>query len=172
MAKSSKGQSAPEDRVRRKEQAAERKERQQAEFKADLDQKLEVAKSTALDLEEKSKAARENATIYKALVSHLEGFYQEIDKLSKNKGVFGATDLVVETINDIVRDAKRFATVRNSYALRRPWRRVDRGVRTDLRRNSNLGNRLRLAVRRPTNLSRWHPVCSNAERGCRTPAVT
>lgn len=109
MAKS-KAKATPEELANRKARAAEKKEREAAEFKADLTRDLELAKSALADVEKQSQTAREDAAVFKALVSHLAGFYQEVDKLSKNKGVFEATDLVVQTINDVVRDAKRFAT--------------------------------------------------------------
>lgn len=109
MAKS-KAKTTPEELASRKARAAEKKEREAAEFKADLARDLELAKSALADVEKQSQTAREDTTVFKALVSHLAGFYQEVDKLSKNKGVFEATDLVVQTINDVVRDAKRFAT--------------------------------------------------------------
>jgi hypothetical protein len=109
MAKS-KAKATPEELANRKARAAEKKEREAAEFKADLTRDLELAKSALADVEKQSQTAHEDASVFKALVSHLAGFYQEVDKLSKNKGVFEATDLVVQTINDVVRDAKRFAT--------------------------------------------------------------
>jgi hypothetical protein len=40
------------------------------------------------------------------LDSHLTGFYGEIDKLAKGRSLLAVTDLVVQQINDIVRDAK------------------------------------------------------------------
>ena len=106
----SKAQATPEEIKNRKARTAEKKERKAAEFKADLTRDLELAKSALADVEKQSQTAREDASVFKALVSHLAGFYQEVDKLSKNKGVFEATDLVVQTINDVVRDAKRFTT--------------------------------------------------------------
>jgi hypothetical protein len=109
MSKTSKASGTPEEQAKRKEQAAEKKQREHAEFIAGLAGNLETAKSAAAEIEQKLKDAREDAATHRALVSHLDGFYQEIDKLSKNKGVFEATDLVVDAINDIVRDAKRFA---------------------------------------------------------------
>lgn len=109
MSKTSEASATPEEQAKRKEQAAEKKQREHAGFIAGLAGDLETAKSAAAEIEQKLKDAREDAATHKALVSHLDGFYQEIDKLSKNKGVFEATDLVVDAINDIVRDAKRFA---------------------------------------------------------------
>ena len=109
MAKA-KAKATPDEVANRKARAAEKKQREAAEFKADLTRDLELAKSALTDVETQSQTAREDASVFKALVSHLAGFYQEVDKLSKNKGVFEATDLVVQTINDVVRDAKRFAT--------------------------------------------------------------
>jgi len=109
MSKTSKTPATPEEQAKRKEQTAQKKQRERAEFMAGLAADLETAKSAVGEMEQKLKDARENAVTHRALVSHLDGFYQEIDKLSKNKGVFEATDLVVEAINDIIKDAKRFA---------------------------------------------------------------
>lgn len=109
MSKTSKASATPGEQAKRKEQAAEKKQREHAEFIAGLAADLETAKSAIADLEQKLKDARENAATHKALVSHLDGFYQEVDKLSKNKAVFESTDLVVEAINDIIRDAKQFS---------------------------------------------------------------
>ena len=39
-------------------------------------------------------------------ISHLEGFYQEVDKLAKGKSLLQATDLILEGTNAIIRDAK------------------------------------------------------------------
>jgi hypothetical protein len=110
MAKTSKTESTPEELSKRKEQAAERKQREHAAFIAGLSADLDTAKSAVVAIEQTLKEARQNTATHTALVSHLDGFYQEIDKLSKNKGVFEATDFVVETINDIIKDAKQFAT--------------------------------------------------------------
>ncbi len=110
----SKAKATPEEMANRKARTAEKKEREAAEFKADLTRDLELAKSALADVEKQSQTACEDAAMFKALVSHLAGFYQEVDKLSKNKGVFEATDLVVQTINDVVRDAKRF-TIGDPY---------------------------------------------------------
>jgi hypothetical protein len=109
MSKTSKATATPEEKAKRKQQAAEKKQREHAELMVGVNSDLEAFRAAVTEIEQKREDARENAATYKALVSHLEGFYQELDKLSKNKGVFEATDLVVEAINDIVRDAKRFA---------------------------------------------------------------
>lgn len=40
------------------------------------------------------------------LADHLAGFYEEIDKLAKGRTLVEATSLVVDQVNDIIRDAK------------------------------------------------------------------
>ncbi|HEX3587941.1 MAG TPA: hypothetical protein VH024_18210 [Candidatus Angelobacter sp.] len=40
------------------------------------------------------------------LASHLSGFYEEIDKLTKGKALVEVTDLIVVQANDVIRDAK------------------------------------------------------------------
>ncbi len=109
MATSKDPKAVAEEKARRKAKAAEKKLQDQARLRAELTGHLETAKSTLAEASTQLQEARSNLSSHKALVSHLAGFYAEIDKLSKNKGVFESTDLAVQTINEVVRDAKRFA---------------------------------------------------------------
>jgi hypothetical protein len=52
-----------------------------------------------------------------ALSSHTNGFYDEIDKLTKGKALIGVTDMTVTLANDIIRDAKK--NIKNDARLDR-----------------------------------------------------
>src|ERR1700689_3653359 len=80
------GQAATETRLRKKQ--------------------LEDTQAAAAKLEIAVRAARDKDERCEALTSHLLGFYEEVDKLTKGKALLEATDLIVEHANDIVRDAK------------------------------------------------------------------
>lgn len=67
---------------------------------------LENAKVAVERLEKALNAFENDAVRHKALSSHLQGFYDEIDKLTKSKALVEATDLVVQQSNYIVQDAK------------------------------------------------------------------
>ena len=67
---------------------------------------LEEVQVAVRKLEQRLQTERNNARTYAELTSHLEGFYEEIDKLAKGKAMLETTDLVVETTNIIIRDAK------------------------------------------------------------------
>ena len=73
-------------------------------------QQLEIAKRAVDALQEKLRIILRNAKSCAALSNHLEGFYEEIDKLAKGKTLVPVTDLVVQEANDIVRDAKALIT--------------------------------------------------------------
>ena len=93
-----------------KKQAAEaKKAREQREMQA-----LRERRSLQLiDVQNAAKAIAGNlrkawstAKDCDALLSHSEGFYEEIDKLAKGKALMEVTPLVVEQANCIIRDAK------------------------------------------------------------------
>ena len=67
---------------------------------------LENAKVVVERLEKTMNAFENDAVRHKALSSHLQGFYDEIDKLTKSKALVEATDLVVQQSNYIIQDAK------------------------------------------------------------------
>ncbi|HXT69388.1 MAG TPA: hypothetical protein VN700_06525 [Vicinamibacterales bacterium] len=95
------------ERAAKKEAAKARKERKAQEERQRRQQQLEDARSAVKRLAEARDAAEARATNHAALLSHLNGFYDEIDKLAKGKALVQCTDLVVEQINDIIRDAKQ-----------------------------------------------------------------
>lgn len=72
--------------------------------------KLEIANSAISRLQGEFRTVNKLVLRRDALVSHLEGFYQEIDKLTKGKTLLPVTPLMVEQANDIIRDAKEFVT--------------------------------------------------------------
>lgn len=57
-------------------------------------------------LDDEVRTAREHKARHHALSDHLRGFYDEVDKLAKGKSLMEATTLIVEQINDVIRDAK------------------------------------------------------------------
>lgn len=67
---------------------------------------LQSVRSAIPRIEEQARAVQKNARVLNDLSSHLKGFYEEIDKLTKGKALIPVTDLIVERVNDIVRDAK------------------------------------------------------------------
>jgi hypothetical protein len=69
-------------------------------------QQLGSVEFLAAKIKNDLQAARNDGRRYGELQSHLSGFYQEIDKLAKGKGMLEATELVIDQANDIVRDAK------------------------------------------------------------------
>ena len=71
---------------------------------------LETTNSAITLLQNELKAVKKLRSRRDALVSHLAGFYQEIDKLTKGKTLLPVTPLMVEQANDIIRDAKEVVT--------------------------------------------------------------
>jgi len=94
-----------ESKVTRAARKAE-KRRAAEELRRRRTGQLENAK-LAVERLEKALNAFENDTVrHRALSSHLQGFYEEIDKLTKSKALVEATDLVVQQSNYIIQDAK------------------------------------------------------------------
>jgi hypothetical protein len=87
------------------EQRAAEAEQQRA-AKALLTQDLDDATSAAEKLEKELRVVRKSMSDLEALSSHLDGFYSEIDKLTKGKSLIPVTDLLVERVNEIICDAK------------------------------------------------------------------
>jgi hypothetical protein len=83
------------DEQRAKEELRNRRARQ-----------LESARSANRKLEEQLRNIHTKVADHKALMSHLVGFYEEIDKLTKGKALLEVTPLVVDQANDVIRDAK------------------------------------------------------------------
>jgi hypothetical protein len=95
------------------EDAASARESKKAEKQATANalrdqrmKQLETANSAIARLQTELRIVNKLVRRREALVSHLEGFYQEIDKLTKGKTLLPVTPLMVEQANDIIRDAK------------------------------------------------------------------
>ena len=93
------------------------RERKKSEKQAGVDalrnqrtKKFEAANSAIARLQDELRAVNKLSNRRDALVSHLGGFYQEIDKLTKGKTLLPVTPLMVEQANDIIRDAKEIVT--------------------------------------------------------------
>ena len=69
-------------------------------------QQLEQTQQAIARLEKLAPTVRTKQAREAELSSHLEGFYQEIEKLAKGKPLVEVTDLVLNQTNDIIRDAK------------------------------------------------------------------
>jgi hypothetical protein len=94
----------------RRAAAAAEKRRLAEELHYKTTAQLETVKLASEHLEDRLRAISETAARRDALSSHLKGFYSEIDKLTKGKTLIPVTDLIVERINEIVRDAKAIVT--------------------------------------------------------------
>lgn len=68
---------------------------------------MEVAKASIGRLQQALRDVRSLSARREMLSSHVEGFYQEIDKLTKGKALLEVTPLMVDQANDIIRDAKQ-----------------------------------------------------------------
>jgi len=78
---------------------------------------LDQAKKILSKLRSEQKALEKNEENHSNLSSHLDGFYAEIAVLAKGKALVEATPLVVDQMNDIIRDAKKI--VQNDVYLDR-----------------------------------------------------
>lgn len=78
---------------------------------------LDQAKKILSKLRGELRALEKNEENHSNLSSHLEGFYAEIATLAKGKTLVEATTLVVDQMNDIIRDAKKI--VQNDVYLDR-----------------------------------------------------
>jgi hypothetical protein len=106
MAKVKSDQEKAEQKLARKAAAEERKEREARELRARRVDQFNVAERELARLDEAVRLARDKKIRHEALTSHLAGFYGEIDKLAKGRSLMEATPLIVEQVNDIIRDAK------------------------------------------------------------------
>ncbi len=106
MAKAKSDQEKAEQTLARKAAVQERRVREAQELRARRATQLSTAERELAALEEAVHIAREKASRHEALSSHLAGFYGEIDKLAKGRSLMEATPLIVEQVNDIIRDAK------------------------------------------------------------------
>ena len=90
--------------ARKAEQEAEL-QRQVRDLRARRTQQLADARQATNRIQRELKAMRKDAHRCEEISNHLDGFYLEINKLAK-KALMEATPLVVEQVNDIIRDAK------------------------------------------------------------------
>jgi hypothetical protein len=90
----------------RKAESQGRRQREAQEIRERRIKQQSAAQAALGTLNENLKSLRGNISRHKALINHLAGFYDEIDKLAKGKSMLEATDLIVEQANDIIRDAK------------------------------------------------------------------
>jgi hypothetical protein len=93
-------------RAQRRAEARAEKLREAEQLKVRRESQLRQVGVAIQKLEQKLQTQRNNAKTYAELTSHLDGFYEEIDKLAKGKAMLEVTDLVVEAANNIIRDAK------------------------------------------------------------------
>lgn len=67
---------------------------------------LESAQQAVKRLQENLSSLKETTVSHRELSSHLDGFYEEIDKLTKGKAMIEVTPLMLEQVNDVIRDSK------------------------------------------------------------------
>lgn len=67
---------------------------------------LENAQRAVTRLQEDLCVLRKSSASHRELSSHLDGFYEEIDKLTKGKALMEVTPLMLEQVNDVIRDSK------------------------------------------------------------------
>ena len=103
---SQEGTSSKAARAQRRAEAKAEKLREAEQVRTRRENQLEQVRVAVQKLEQRLQTERNSAKKYAELTSHLDGFYEEIDKLAKGKAMLEVTDLVVETANNIVRDAK------------------------------------------------------------------
>ena len=101
-----KNQPTAEERAAKKADTEKRKQQRAKELKAQRIKQQAAATEAFQKAQTFMHSIDKKIETRDALASHLEGFYEEIDKLAKGRGLLEATHLIVQQINDIVRDAK------------------------------------------------------------------
>ena len=86
------------------------REAAQAAMRLHRKRQLEVSRSATSALEDARRIVQGLRRQRDALASHLSGFYEEIDKLTKGKTLIEVTPLMVEEANEIIKDAKTIIT--------------------------------------------------------------
>lgn len=71
---------------------------------------LEDARVVVGTLEEMRRELRERSRRRSDLADHLDGFYEEVDKLAKGKAMLEVTPLILAGANQIISDAKEIVT--------------------------------------------------------------
>src|SRR6266849_1394930 len=82
-------------------------------------QQLTISRNGLKQLAKHLKAQRENLRICKELLDHSEGFYLEVNKLTKGRASLPATPLVRQTVNDIIGDAKKLIKTKEDVHMDR-----------------------------------------------------
>ena len=96
-------------RAARHAEAKAEKLREAEELSSQTARQLEAANSAVANVEGELIAVRNAEECRSALSGHLEGFYSEIDKLTKltkGQALIAVTEIMVNGMNEIVRDAK------------------------------------------------------------------
>jgi hypothetical protein len=89
-----------------REQQEAREEKEERQRLRLLQERLPLVEHIVAQLSGRVRAIDERERQRKELLSHTDGFYDEMDKLAKGKSMLPVTDLMVEQANDIIRDSK------------------------------------------------------------------
>jgi hypothetical protein len=93
-------------RAARRAEREAAKRREMEERNAHLSSQLEDVRRSKRALAQHQRDARERCRTRDDLADHLDGFYEEVDKLAKGRTMIEVTPLVLEEANRIIRDAK------------------------------------------------------------------
>jgi hypothetical protein len=94
-------------------------QRKKAELREKRAQQLTTSRNAAEQLAKHLKAQHENLRLCKELLDHSDGFYVEVNKLTKGRMPLPATPLVRETVNDIISDAKKLIKTKEDVHMDR-----------------------------------------------------
>jgi hypothetical protein len=86
--------------------ARQAKADKEAELRSRRLGQLKTVQAVAEALQNAVRSAHDKGEQCGTLSDHLSGLYEEVDKLAKGKALLEATDLTVEHVNNVVRDAK------------------------------------------------------------------
>jgi hypothetical protein len=89
-----------------KKAKAEAEERRVNELRRKRAEQLKITRSAVERIKSSLQQLNNGIAQSKALSSHVEGFYEEIGKLAKNRTLLEVTDLAVEQANHIIHEAK------------------------------------------------------------------
>src|SRR6266851_9290183 len=94
-------------------------QRKKAELRERRAQQLTISQKGLKQLAKHLKAQRENLRLCKELLDHSDGFYLEVNKLTKGRTSLPATPLVRQTVNDIISDAKKLIKTKEDVHMDR-----------------------------------------------------